>query len=68
MEATGLLARIRDTEDERRVRVKLTAAGNSLRAKATDIPSCVRDITGCSLLELISLGENIKTFRQLLMH
>ena len=67
MEATGLLARIRDTEDERRVRVKLTAAGNSLRAKATDIPSSVQDITGCSLLELISLGENIKTFRQLLM-
>ena len=67
MEAIGLLARQRDTEDERRVRVKLTAAGNSLRAKATDIPSCIQDITGCPLLKLISLGENIKTFRQLLM-
>ena len=67
VEAAGLLARQRDTEDERRVRVKLTAAGNSLRAKATDIPLCVQDITGCPLLELISLGENIKTFRQLLM-
>ena len=57
LDAIGLLTRQRDTEDERRVRVKLTAAGNSLRAKATDIPLCVQDITGCPLLELISLGE-----------
>lgn len=67
VEAIGLLARQRDTEDERRVRVKLTSAGNSLRSKATDIPSCIQDITGCPLLKLISLGESIKTFRQLLM-
>lgn len=38
MEATGLLARLRDTEDERRVRVKLTAAGNRLRVKAAHSP------------------------------
>lgn len=67
MEATGLLARLRDTADERRVRVKLAAAGNSLRVKAADIPSCIRDITGCSLSELLSLSQNIKRFRQRLM-
>jgi len=64
MEATGLLARLRDAEDERRVRIKLTAVGNGLKVKAADIPSRVRDITGCSLSELISLSQNIKKFRQ----
>lgn len=64
MEATGLLARLRDAEDERRVRIKLTAGGNGLKVKAADIPSRIRDITGCSLSELISLSQNIKKFRQ----
>ena len=67
MEATGLLARLRDTEDERRVRVKLTAVGNRLKVRAAEIPSCVRDIIGCPLSELISLSQNIKTLRQRLI-
>ena len=67
LEATGLLTRLRDTEDERRVRVKLTTAGNRLRVKASEIPSCIVDITGCSLSELISLRQNIKKFRQRLI-
>ena len=67
MEATGLLARLRDTEDERRVRVHLTAAGKRLKVKAADIPSCVRDITGCTWSELISLSQNIKLLRQRLL-
>ena len=64
LEATGLLARLRDTEDERRVRIKLTAAGSSLRVKATEIPSCISDMTGYSLSELLFLSQNIKSFRQ----
>ena len=64
LEATGLLARLRDTEDERRVRIKLTAAGNSLRVKATEIPSCISDMTGYSLSEILFLSQNIKSFRQ----
>lgn len=64
LEATGLLARLRDTEDERRVRIKLTAAGNGLRVKATEIPSCISDMTGYSLSELLFLSQNIKSFRQ----
>ena len=67
MEATGLLVRLRDTEDERRVRVKLTDAGNSLRVQAAEIPLCVRDITGCSVSELHSLSQSIKKFRKRLM-
>ena len=64
LEATGLVARLRDTEDERRVRIKLTSAGARLKSKAAAIPSCVRDATGCSLAELLSLSQSIKTFRQ----
>ena len=64
LEATGLVARLRDTEDERRVRIKLTSAGTRLNSKAADIPSCVRDATGCSLAELLLLTQSIKKFRQ----
>ena len=64
MESTGLLARIRDIDDERRVRVKLTAVGIDLRSKAAGIPARLQEITGCSLAELISLNKDIKKFRQ----
>ena len=67
METSGLLARQRDREDDRRVRVNLTSEGNVLRLKAAEIPSCIRDITGCSLSELRSLIQHIKKFRQRLM-
>ncbi len=67
MEAAGLLARQRDNEDERRVRVGLTAAGKRLRFKAAEVPSCIRNITGWSLPELISLSDKIKMFRQRLL-
>ena len=64
LEATGLVTRLRDTEDERRVRIKLTSAGTRLNSKAADIPACVRDATGCSLAELLLLTQSIKKLRQ----
>lgn len=64
LEANGLLARLRDVQDERRVRVKLTTAGIKLKADAAQIPACIVDIAGCSLSELMSLSKNIKKFRQ----
>lgn len=67
MEATGLIARLRDPADERRVHVKLTATGNRLRVKAADLPSCIQNISGCSVSELTSLNQIIKEFRQRLM-
>lgn len=38
METLGHLARQRDKEDERRVRVSLTASGKALREQALDVP------------------------------
>lgn len=67
LETAGLLARQRDPQDERRVRIKLTAAGNHLKVRATEIPSCIREISGCSLPELQSLTQNIKRFHQSLI-
>lgn len=67
MQATGLLTRLRDTEDERCVRVVLTAAGSKLRVEAAKIPSCIREFTGYSPTELISLSQDIKKFRQRLI-
>lgn len=39
LEAASLVVRRRDTEDERRVLVDLTAAGTKLRERAEDVPS-----------------------------
>ncbi|TAL54900.1 MarR family transcriptional regulator [Pandoraea sp.] len=67
MEANGLLTRLRDADDERRVRVKLSKAGNDLKGAAASIPSCIRQLSGCSVSELMSLGQSVKAFRQRLM-
>ncbi|MBU6492746.1 MAG: MarR family transcriptional regulator [Burkholderiales bacterium] len=67
MEANGLLSRLRDADDERRVRVKLSKAGNDLKGTAAGIPSCIRQLSGCSVSELISLSQSVKAFRQRLV-
>src|SRR6187200_10539 len=38
LEAAGLVSRIRDVQDERRVHITLTAAGRKLKARAQKIP------------------------------
>lgn len=64
LEAAGLLARQRDTDDERRVRVLLSAAGAALRAKAQNIPECVLKATGLSLAEVRALTQQLQALRQ----
>jgi DNA-binding MarR family transcriptional regulator len=47
MEGAGLVSRSRSAEDERSVRISLTAAGVNLRSRATNVPlwigSCIAD-------------------------
>ena len=62
--STGLVHRLRDTEDERRVLVQLSAAGRRLRQKAGDIPHCVLAATQCSVPELVSLTRQLQQLRQ----
>src|SRR5512138_3124386 len=41
LQAQGLVQRLRDASDERRVLLQLTARGRALKAKALTIPECI---------------------------
>ena len=64
LEAHQLLQRLRDTGDERRVRVRLTPAGLALREQALRIPPAVAAASGCSLNELSELTARLHGLRQ----
>lgn len=67
LEKMGLLARSRDPEDERQVRVRLTQAGAALRAKARDFPSCVDAATGLPGDALAGLRSQMLSVRAALL-
>ncbi|MGO4725856.1 MULTISPECIES: MarR family winged helix-turn-helix transcriptional regulator [unclassified Inquilinus] len=67
LEGMGLLARRRDPDDERQVRVRLTEAGAALRDKARDFPSCVDGATGLSEDALRRLRSDILSVRTALL-
>lgn len=59
----GLIERTRDSEDERRVRVMLTAKGRALQADAAPIPACVGKATGLSSVEIAELQKMLARTR-----
>jgi DNA-binding MarR family transcriptional regulator len=63
LEGAELVARLRDVDDERRVRIRLTPAGRKLRSKASRIPACVLDATQCSIPEILSLTQAVRALR-----
>lgn len=67
LEAGGLLQRLRDAADERRVLLQLTAAGRRLKAKAVAVPQAIACATGCAtprgLRELAQLAAQLKQLR-----
>ncbi len=63
LEVQGHIARLRDVEDERRVRITLTAEGRGLRNQAEVIPQCVLQSSQCSLPELAALTSQLKNLR-----
>jgi MarR family transcriptional regulator, organic hydroperoxide resistance regulator len=63
LQTSGLLARQRDTEDERRVIVKLTAAGRALKVRAAKVPPQVACAAACPLDELAALTTRLKQLR-----
>ena len=63
LQVSGLLARQRDTEDERRVIVKLTAAGRALKVRAAKVPPQVACAAACPLDELAALTNRLKRLR-----
>ncbi len=63
LEAAELVHRLRDTEDERRVLVRLSAGGRKLKQKAAKLPQCILAATECSLSKLKDLTRELQTLR-----
>lgn len=63
LEAAGHLQRLRDTSDERRLRLQLTPQGRALRARAANIPEQLAAGAGCGLDELADLTRRIAALR-----
>jgi DNA-binding MarR family transcriptional regulator len=63
LEATGLLQRLRDAADERRVLLQLTAAGRRLKAKARAVPQAIACATACDLREVAQLATQLRQLR-----
>jgi DNA-binding MarR family transcriptional regulator len=63
LEAAGLLQRLRDTADERRVLLQLSPAGRALKARARAVPQAVACASGCALEELSALTTQLKALR-----
>ncbi len=67
LEALGFVTRVRDKDDERQVRVRLTAQGKKLAASARGIPQCILEASGLSAQALIKLQNDITAVRNNLL-
>lgn len=63
LEGAGLLHRVRDVKDERKVRVTVTLTGGALRNRAQSVPGLAAAATGCKLSELDGLTWRITKLR-----
>ena len=63
LETAGLVRRERDTVDERRVLVHLSARGRSLKTKAASVPEMVACATACDVANIALLTAELKTLR-----
>jgi DNA-binding MarR family transcriptional regulator len=63
LETAGLVQRLRDSADERRVLLRLTPAGRALKARAAHVPPQVACAANCKLDELAALTARLKALR-----
>jgi DNA-binding MarR family transcriptional regulator len=63
LEAADLVTRLRDVQDERRVLIRLTAAGRKLKTRAARIPGCVLQATQCDLSEVLDITRQVRALR-----
>jgi len=61
LEKQGLLSRVRNSNDERSVEIKLTQAGCQLKAQAINIPAQMFSVTGMSFDDLQGLTTQLDT-------
>lgn len=64
LEAAGLLQRLRDSGDERRLRLRLTPAGRALRRRAAAIPTRIAAASGCGPAEIGALTQRLHALRR----
>jgi DNA-binding MarR family transcriptional regulator len=64
METAGLVTRSRDSEDERVVRINLTAKGRRLHTKAETFPEKIGRAAQCSATELTALRKLLFALRE----
>ncbi|MFJ2505198.1 MULTISPECIES: MarR family winged helix-turn-helix transcriptional regulator [Microbacterium] len=62
LEADGLVARQRSSEDERRLEITLTATGVALRERAVDVPHQVMAAVGMGIDEIAALRDGLGPF------
>lgn len=67
LEALGYIARRRDLDDERQVRVCLTKEGRALRARAAEIPGCIMEALAVSPEEVGKLQAQLAAIRERLL-
>jgi DNA-binding MarR family transcriptional regulator len=63
LEAAGLVQRLRDAADERRVLLQVSAAGRALRSQASAIPPAIAAAVHCSTDEITSLVQRLSALR-----
>lgn len=64
MERAGLIRRIRDTQDERLVRITLTQPGRDLRARALHVPCAIAGIMGLPVERMAAIRDDLLALRQ----
>lgn len=63
LEAAGILVRARNPQDERQVRIRLTAHGAAMRDVAESFPQELLNATGCRVTELTDLRTRLLGIR-----
>ena len=63
LQALGLVQRLRDAADERRVLLQLTPAGRALKARARAVPQAIACATACDLRQIGQLTAQLQGLR-----
>ncbi|MDP3951219.1 MarR family winged helix-turn-helix transcriptional regulator [Microbacterium sp.] len=62
LEKDGLIARERSSEDERRLDIRLTEAGQALRSRALEVPRQVMDAVHMDVQQVTALRDGLSPF------
>jgi MarR family transcriptional regulator, organic hydroperoxide resistance regulator len=67
LEQQGLVTRLRDAADERRVMLRLSPAGRALKKRAQGVPQAIACASACSLDEIRQLTQRLSLLRHQLL-